>query len=181
LLSSTSANDTSFFARFRLRDRCCRSTVAPRRSSPTTWNEFLPISMPIAATVGWDCLDIPTPRLRDGGRGWRSKRSTAKRPWPAGRHYGEDDQKRSFGEGGVDHLSASNSGRHSEEQKHCEDEEMYHALKHRRATRAQRDDAEQQRQRQQDLFLRTQPQFERLAQGDRNDGDCGDCEADRCK
>lgn len=27
----------------------CRSTIAPRPSSPTTWNEFLPISMPITA------------------------------------------------------------------------------------------------------------------------------------
>src|SRR5882672_9251458 len=27
----------------------CRSTMAPRASWPTTWNEFLPISMPITA------------------------------------------------------------------------------------------------------------------------------------
>ncbi len=33
-----------------LRDHFCRSTMAPRRSWPTTWNEFLPISMPITAT-----------------------------------------------------------------------------------------------------------------------------------
>src|SRR5262245_53788173 len=31
------------------RDHFCRSTIAPRRSWPTTWNEFLPISMPITA------------------------------------------------------------------------------------------------------------------------------------
>src|SRR5205814_4797471 len=28
-------------------DHFCRSTMAPRSSSPTTWNEFLPISTPI--------------------------------------------------------------------------------------------------------------------------------------
>src|SRR5215831_13890679 len=33
------------------RDHFCRNTIAPRRSCPTTWNEFLPISMPITATV----------------------------------------------------------------------------------------------------------------------------------
>jgi hypothetical protein len=31
------------------RDHFCRSTMAPRVSWPTTWNEFLPISMPITA------------------------------------------------------------------------------------------------------------------------------------
>src|ERR1700704_485918 len=31
------------------RDHFCRSTMAPRASWPTTWNEFLPISMPITA------------------------------------------------------------------------------------------------------------------------------------
>jgi hypothetical protein len=31
------------------RDHFCRSTIAPRRSRPATWNEFLPISMPIVA------------------------------------------------------------------------------------------------------------------------------------
>src|SRR5215468_5392315 len=31
------------------RDHFCRSTRAPRRSWPTRWNEFLPISMPITA------------------------------------------------------------------------------------------------------------------------------------
>src|SRR5260370_41522582 len=33
------------------RDHFCRSTMAPRSSWPTTWNEFLPISMPITAIV----------------------------------------------------------------------------------------------------------------------------------
>ena len=32
-----------------LRDHFCRRTIAPRLSGPTTWNEFLPISMPITA------------------------------------------------------------------------------------------------------------------------------------
>src|SRR5262245_45327334 len=31
------------------RDHFCRSTILPRRSWPTRWNEFLPISMPITA------------------------------------------------------------------------------------------------------------------------------------
>src|SRR5262249_56808166 len=31
------------------RDHFCRSTIAPRPVSPTTWNEFLPISIPITA------------------------------------------------------------------------------------------------------------------------------------
>jgi hypothetical protein len=30
-------------------DSLCRSTIAPRLSCPTKWNEFLPISMPITA------------------------------------------------------------------------------------------------------------------------------------
>src|ERR1700760_2082422 len=29
------------------RDHFCRSTILPRRSWPTRWNEFLPISIPI--------------------------------------------------------------------------------------------------------------------------------------
>src|SRR5580704_6471289 len=33
------------------RDHFWRSTRAPRRSWPTMWNEFLPISMPITATL----------------------------------------------------------------------------------------------------------------------------------
>ena len=33
------------------RDHFCRSTIAPQVSRPTTWNEFLPISMPITATA----------------------------------------------------------------------------------------------------------------------------------
>src|SRR5665811_1744456 len=39
------------------RDHFCRSTIAPRSSWPTTWNEFLPISMPIttmAPSNFWD-------------------------------------------------------------------------------------------------------------------------------
>src|SRR5437868_14907224 len=31
------------------RDHFCRSTILPRRSWPTRWKEFLPISMPITA------------------------------------------------------------------------------------------------------------------------------------
>src|SRR6267154_975332 len=40
------------------RDHFCRSTIAPRRSRPTTWNEFLPILMPIVAIVAIDLSDM---------------------------------------------------------------------------------------------------------------------------
>src|SRR5215471_2911940 len=40
------------------RDHFCRSTMAPRPSRPTTWNEFLPRSMPMVATVAIDLLDM---------------------------------------------------------------------------------------------------------------------------
>src|SRR5215813_3069220 len=40
------------------RDHFCRRTIAPRWSSPTTWNEFLPISMPMVAMVAIDLLDM---------------------------------------------------------------------------------------------------------------------------
>jgi hypothetical protein len=40
------------------RDHFCRSTIAPRSSSPMTWNEFLPMSMPIVAMVAVDLLDM---------------------------------------------------------------------------------------------------------------------------
>src|SRR5580704_3214112 len=40
------------------RDHFCRTTIAPRGSRPTTWNEFLPMSMPIVATIGVDLLDM---------------------------------------------------------------------------------------------------------------------------
>ena len=33
------------------RDHFWRSTIAPRLSRPTMWNEFLPISMPMTATA----------------------------------------------------------------------------------------------------------------------------------
>src|SRR5215469_3623414 len=46
-----------------LRDHFCRSTIAPRRSRPTTWNEFLPISMPMVAMVAIDLLDMAVLRL----------------------------------------------------------------------------------------------------------------------
>src|SRR5262245_2468084 len=45
------------------RDHFCRSTIAPRRSSPTTWNQFLPISMPIVALVANYLLDMALLRL----------------------------------------------------------------------------------------------------------------------
>src|SRR5262249_37228065 len=45
------------------RDHFCRRTIAPRWSSPTTWNEFLPISMPMVAMVAIDLLDMAVLRL----------------------------------------------------------------------------------------------------------------------
>src|SRR5262245_39563434 len=45
------------------RDHFCRNTMAPRRSRPTTWNEFLPISMPMVAVVAFDLLDMAVLRL----------------------------------------------------------------------------------------------------------------------
>src|SRR3954467_11151441 len=40
------------------RGHFCRSTMAPRASWPTTWNEFLPISMPITAIAVLGVLDM---------------------------------------------------------------------------------------------------------------------------
>src|SRR5262245_26372218 len=40
------------------RDHLCRSTIAPRRSKPTTWNAFLPMSMPIVVISIFDLSDI---------------------------------------------------------------------------------------------------------------------------
>src|ERR1700675_3294356 len=37
------------------RDHFCRSTMAPRALWPATWNEFLPISMPITAIRSIGC------------------------------------------------------------------------------------------------------------------------------
>src|SRR5260370_17302136 len=57
------------------RDHFWRSTRAPRRSWPTMWNEFLPISMPITAILlssFWDMacsfvFGAPLPALLAGG------------------------------------------------------------------------------------------------------------------
>src|ERR1700720_4582024 len=38
------------------RDHFLRSTIAPRWSWPTMWNEFLPISMPITVAIAVLCL-----------------------------------------------------------------------------------------------------------------------------
>ena len=39
-----------------LRDHFCRSTMAPRSSWPTMWNEFLPISIPTNGDCSVECL-----------------------------------------------------------------------------------------------------------------------------
>src|SRR4030095_15327583 len=41
-----------------LRDHLCRSTTAPRRSRPMTWNEVLPISIPTTAISGMTFSDM---------------------------------------------------------------------------------------------------------------------------
>src|SRR5262245_18379530 len=60
---------------------------------------------------------------------------------------------------------------HREEQKHCEDDEVHDALQHGGAAGAERDDADEQRQRQQDLILRAEAELERRVEHDRHDGD----------
>src|SRR5215467_12280985 len=40
------------------RDHFCRSTISPRLSCPTTWNEFLPISMPTTAIALLSLCDM---------------------------------------------------------------------------------------------------------------------------
>src|SRR6266404_1000129 len=62
------------------RDHFCRSTIAPRPSRPTTWNEFLPISIPITAITLLSFSDMacsfrwvpPASLLADRGQehGW---------------------------------------------------------------------------------------------------------------
>src|SRR6266478_4106968 len=61
------------------RDHFCRSTIAPRPSRPTTWNEFLPISIPITAITLLSFSDMacsfrwvpPASLLADRGAGAR--------------------------------------------------------------------------------------------------------------
>src|SRR5262245_10911059 len=62
------------------RDHFCRSTIAPRRSRPTTWNEFLPISMPIVATVAIDLLDMAVLHLTLAPSQHASPRGAGARP-----------------------------------------------------------------------------------------------------
>jgi hypothetical protein len=56
------------------RDHFCCSTVAPRRSRPTTWNEFLPISMLIVATIAIHLLDVAALRFPASLAGWAGAR-----------------------------------------------------------------------------------------------------------
>jgi hypothetical protein len=58
------------------RDRFCRSTIAPRLSWPTMWNEFLSISTPITAIAllsFYDMLEFGAPcqLLSSSGAGVR--------------------------------------------------------------------------------------------------------------
>src|SRR6202142_781798 len=60
------------------RDHFCRSTIAPRASWPTTWNEFLPISCRSRRSRYWvsetwraPCLWRPLPASLAGGAGAR--------------------------------------------------------------------------------------------------------------
>src|ERR1700736_63559 len=75
------------------RDHFWRSTRAPRRSWPTMWNEFLPISMPITATLlsrFWDMtcsfvFGAPLPV-------WLADRAGARPDHPILGHNGLDRQ-----------------------------------------------------------------------------------------
>ena len=60
----------------------------------------------------------------------------------------------------------SNLRHHGEEQEYCEDYQVNDALKHGSSAGAQRDHTGEQRQCQQDLVLRPQPELERLADHD---------------
>src|ERR1043165_531847 len=61
------------------RDHLCRSTIAPRSSRPTTWNEFLLISMPITviALLGFSdmacSLSLAPPASFNRWRGRRGR------------------------------------------------------------------------------------------------------------
>jgi len=63
-------------------------------------------------------------------------------------------------------LLGSNLRHHGEEQEYCEDYQVNDALKHGSSAGAQRDHTGEQRQCQQDLVLRLQPELERLADHD---------------
>src|SRR6516164_10166677 len=61
-----------------LRDHFWRNTMPPRTSKPTTWNEFLPISIPITVIVLLSLWDMgcslslaPLARFVAGGAGAR--------------------------------------------------------------------------------------------------------------
>src|SRR5262245_64069617 len=72
------------------RDHFCRSTIAPRRSRPTTWNEFLPIPIPIVAMVAIDLLDMAVLRLTLAPSQHR-RRSHACSMQVAYRQFGRED------------------------------------------------------------------------------------------
>src|SRR5262249_6577556 len=66
----------------------------------------------------------------------------------------------------VANLPHSRGTDHGEEQEYCEDYQVNDALKHGSSAGAQRDHAGEQRQCQQDLVFRPQPELERLADHD---------------
>ena len=80
------------------RDHFCRNTIAPRLSCPTTWNEFLPISMPITAIAVSSSCDMacslgsapPSPASLAAGAGARPDHSISGHPrdqrWLIGSH-----------------------------------------------------------------------------------------------
>src|SRR6516225_11389230 len=61
-----------------LRDHFWRNTMPPRTSKPTTWNEFLPISIPITVIVLLSLWDMGAPCL------WRPLPDS----WRAGQEHG---------------------------------------------------------------------------------------------
>ena len=112
-------------------------------------------------------------RSSSSRRRWRSAHCSARchlhqshnknRPLPV-RGYSPKKSKRRATAGMSGWVQALRH--HGEEQKYCEDYQVNDALKHGSSAGAQCDHAGEQRQCQQDLVLRPQPELERLADHD---------------
>jgi hypothetical protein len=80
------------------RDHFCRSTTAPRVSWPTTWNEFLPISMPTTA-IG---IGRAIPLAEVAGDGGAYSRPPSKLRWASFRYFYESVTRLSLLPPGLD-------------------------------------------------------------------------------
>src|SRR5262249_9565939 len=69
------------------RDHFCRSTIAPRSSWPTTWNEFLPISIPITSILLLSIWDMACSFVFGGLPVWLAGRAGARPDHPILRHW----------------------------------------------------------------------------------------------